>query len=169
MYYILIDESGDIGNPKIEANSKDFTLAAFICSTQNIEHLSEQVTQLKTRLKKKEIKYSKLSQKEIQIVEEFLKENPIITISVYAAKDQVYGKEFLKNLFKELIEKIPVSHHLKTKFFIDGTENAFFRKLYTPLIKSKFSKSSLHFANSINKSLIQIADFYAGKRRRSGK
>jgi hypothetical protein len=57
MIYILIDESGDIGNPSIRENSHDFCLAACICDSENIDHLSEQIEKLTTRLKMKELKF----------------------------------------------------------------------------------------------------------------
>ncbi len=170
MVYLFIDESGDTGNPAIVENSKDFSLAACVCGNEDIDHLITQVKRLNTRLKKKEIKFSKLSAKEKIISKEFLRKLSFETYTTYSRKTLTnYGGTFLRNTFEELVSKINTDKKGKVKVFMDGTENAHFRKIYEPIIRKRFPKAVLQFANSIKTPLIQVADFYAGQRRKSGK
>ncbi len=170
MIYIFIDESGDIGNPETLGNSKDFSLAACICDSNDTEELSEEITKFGIRLKKKEIKFSKMSRQETPIIKSLLAKTSIVQVSAYGLKTKWHhGKMFLQNIFKELVEKLPIDDNEKVKVFMDGSENAFFRKIYEPIIRKRFPNATLRFANSLKKPLIQVADFYAGQRRKLGK
>lgn len=51
--------------------------------------------------------------------------------------------------------------------FIDGSENSFFRKMYEPIIRGKFPRARVKFANSIKTPMIQVTDFYAGYTRKN--
>lgn len=167
MVYIFIDESGDIGNPAILENSKDFSLAACVCDNEKIDYLISQIKQFNTKFKKKEMKFSKFSKTERVLCKKFLKNLTIKNSSVYRKKSLTnYGDSFLKSTFQELINNINISTKGKLKVFIDGTENAHFRKIYEPILRKKFPKATLQFANSIKTPLVQVADFYAGYRRR---
>ncbi len=167
MIYILIDESGDIGNPENSANSKDFALSACICDSKNMDKVSEHVEKFVIRLKKKELKFSKMSPSEIRITKLFLSSLTIDHVSVYFVKNKTFhGKYFLEIIIRDLLNKIEIDPTEKVKLFIDGVENKFYRKIYESAMRKRFPKSQLKFANSIKKPLIQVADFYAGHTRR---
>jgi hypothetical protein len=88
-------------------------------------------------------------------------------ISSYTLKSEFnHGKSLLKNILDDLLRKIVLEKECRVKVFVDGTENAFFRKIYEPVIRKRFPGASLRFANSMKKPMIQVADFYAGYRRR---
>lgn len=170
MLYIFIDESGDIGNPNTRGNSRDFSLAACLCSSYNIEYFMKKINQLRVRLKKKELKFSKISIREKNIANDYIQRLFIEHYSVYRIKsNNHYGPDFLKDVFRELLLTIPEIKTEKVKVFVDGNENSHFRKIYEPPIRIRLPKATLHFANSIKTPLIQVADFYAGQRRKSGK
>ncbi len=170
MIYVFIDESGDIGNPEVRGNSQDFSLAACICRQEDIEAAMTSIKKLRIRLKRKEIKISKLSSQEIRIVNNHFKELKFEHVSVYGNKNNhFHGRQFLKHMVSELMTLSGIDSREKVKVFVDGNENAFFRKIYAPTIKKHFPHSVLKFVDSIKTPLIQAVDFYAGQRRRTGK
>lgn len=170
MVYIFIDESGDIGTPTLSVNSKDFSLCASICKSEDIEVLNNKLKKFIHNLNKKEIRFSRLSKKEFPNVKSFIEKLEIGHFLAYRKKTEIYhGKSFLGDILKELMVAIPTFPKEKIVIFIDGTENAQMRKLCTPIIRKRFPKATLKFANSIKTPLIQVADFYAGQRRKSGK
>lgn len=168
MIYVFIDESGNLGRPGQGMTSDDFSMVAIICPSQDIEFLIDKVKRLVIRIKKKEIKFSKLSTKEVRITNKFLDNLNIKYVAVYSNKtDFSYGEMLLRKVFSELILNIKISQKEKIKVFIDGTENAYFRKIYEPVVRKKFPRASVKFANSIKTPMIQVADFYAGYYRKS--
>lgn len=170
MIYIFIDESGDTGNPRIPTNSKDFCLGACICNLNDVDEKTQETEKFTLSLNKKELRFSKLSEKEKMLTKKFMEKLGVKNFSAYSRKTrQYYGENLLRNLVRELFESIDVSTTERVKVFLDGTENAFFRKIYESCLRAKFPDSTLRFANSIKKPLIQVADFYAGKRRKTGK
>lgn len=170
MVYIFIDESGDIGTPTLSVNSKDFSLCASICNSEGIEEINDKIKKFVHDLNKKEIRFSRLSKKEFLNVKRYIEKLEISHFLAYRKKTELYhGKPFLRDTLKELMVAIPIFPKEKIVVFVDGTENAQIRRLYTPIIRSRFPKATLKFANSIKTPLIQVADFYAGQRRKSGK
>lgn len=169
MIYLFIDESGDIGNPEVLGNSRDFSLACCIGYIENIDYLSHEIQKMKLRLKKKEIKFPRLSSKEIILMHQFLKKLEVEKFSVYSTKTKInYGPLFLKGVIFELMVLISIRKNEKIKVFIDGPDNAYYRKIYEPIIKKKFPRAVVKFANSMKTPMIQVADFYAGHRRKEG-
>lgn len=167
MIYIFVDESGDYGGESNHGASSDFSMAAVICYTGNIDILSRDIIALRDKLNKKEIKFSKLSQNEIVLITRFLSTTNIENYSIYTEKTKNYfGERLLKNSFTELLDRVDVSSLEKVKIIIDGVENRALRKIYEPIMRKRFTRSVLRFANSQKTPLIQIADFCAGHRRR---
>ena len=167
MIYVFIDESGDSGEISENGSTSDFTMAACICYGENIDYLNSEIKRLSIRLRKKEIKFSKLSQEDVVIVKGFFKKLQIEHIVIYSRKTINYhGDILLRGIFQELVSNIKITKKEKVKFFIDGSENAYYRKIYEPIIRKYFSHALLKFANSIKAPMIQVADFYAGHRRR---
>lgn len=167
MVYIFIDESGNLGKIGNGMSSTDFSMVAIVCPSQNIDLFIDRVKLLITKIKKKELKFSKLSTKEIITTYNFLEKLNLNYTSVYYKKTSIhYGEVLLKEAFNNLISKIEIPKNEKIKVFIDGTENAYFRKIYEPIIRKKFTRVTMKFANSMKTPIIQVADFYAGYRRR---
>lgn len=170
MIYVFIDESGDIGNPEKPESSKDFSMAACICTSEHLDNMSEQVAKFAENLRMKELKFSKMSAAEKRSVASFLKKSGIYHVSACATKKYFYhGTELLRVIFKDLVQTIEIDSSQKVKFFIDGTENSLLRKVYEPIIRERFPGAMLRFANSIKRPMIQVADFYAGQARKSKK
>lgn len=167
MIYIFIDESGDPGELHEPGATADFAMAACVCYSENIDEINNQIKNFTTRLKKKELKFSKFSSQEAGLMKKFLKKLNLEYFSVYTKKTAAFhGDRLLKSVFHDLVQSITVATQGKVKIFIDGFENAYFRKIYEPILRKKFPRSVMKFANSIKTPLIQVADFYAGYRRR---
>lgn len=145
-------------------------MAACICNSENLDNLSDQVAKFAERLRMKELKYSKMSAAEKRSTASFLKKRGISHTSIFTTKNYFnHGTELLRVIFKDLIHKIEIDPSQKVKFFIDGTENSLLRKIYEPIIRERFPRAMLRFANSIKRPMIQAADFYAGQARKSKK
>lgn len=167
MRYLFIDESGDIGDPLVVGNSQDFCLGVCVCSLENLEEVNLKVRKLMVHLKKKELRFSKLSSRDVVISKEFFKNLGIEYYTQYMRKSVSHQNDiFLKKVFGDLIYSMDKVESEKVVVFIDGTENAYFRKIYEPIIRKKFPRATVKFANSMKTPLIQVADFYAGYRRR---
>lgn len=170
MLYFFIDESGDSGEIHHPGSSPDFAMAACVCDSEYVEHAKGIIRKLILRLRKAEIKFSKLSWKEVPIAKRSFDSLSINNYSVYASKtSKYYSKNLIEDVFSELIQKINVNRNEKVKVFVDGSENAYFRKLYEPIIRKKFPGAVLRFANSMKTPMVQVADFYAGYRRSEGR
>lgn len=167
MIYIFIDESGDSGLIDELGTTSDFAMAACICYTENIELLNTKISKFRSRIKKKEIKFSKLSSKEMRLTKEFFGSLKIEHVTTCTEKTNYeHSRDLLHDTFENLISKIKITKKENITVFIDGTENAYFRKIYEPIIRKKFSRVTLKFANSMKTPMIQAADFYAGYMRR---
>ncbi len=83
MIYIFIDESGDTGNPEIIGTTKSFSMCATICYSENIEFLSEEIKKFILKIDKKEIKYSKLSEKQKSLASNYLNKLEIEKFSTF--------------------------------------------------------------------------------------
>ncbi len=170
MIYIFIDESGDFGEMYEIGSSVDFAMAACVCHAENLEDVSWKIKKFCFKLRKKELKFSKMSSREVSQTKNFLKDLEIESFSVCIKKTRrYYGEGLLRRVFQELISNISIDENQKIKVFIDGSENTYFRKLYEPIVRKKFSRVVLKFANSMKTPMIQAADFYAGQARKANK
>jgi hypothetical protein len=169
MIYVFIDESGDTGEIHVPGASQDFVMAGCFCYLDHVDIFSGQIKEIIEKTKKKELKYSKMNKSEIDFMTKFIETRNINHISVYTEKTPFYyGDKLLSNCFTELLDRIPINQSgvEKIKIFIDGKENAKLRKIYEPIMRKRFPRSTLKFANSLKTPLIQIADFCAGYRRK---
>jgi len=164
-YYIYIDESGDIGDPRKKGASLDFSMSACVCKKENILKISCLVHELVVGVNKREIKFSKSTKKEKTYILKHLNRLHLNIKSVYFKKNRFLYKDILEISFEELIKKINIDHILPVKVIIDGDENKFYRKIYTKILKRYFKNFKLKFANSVKTPLLQVADFYAGYER----
>lgn len=166
MIYIFIDESGDTGNPSIIGTTNSFSMCAVICYIENIEFLSNEIKKLVIDLKKKEVKYSKLSDRQKILVGKYFSKLEIEKICTYEnKKSNSYNENLLKTSFENLLREIKIDKIIKLKFVVDGDENAYYRKTYTKIIEKYFTNFTLKFGNSIKTPMLQVADFYAGEIR----
>lgn len=167
MIYVFIDESGDVGDPNNKVNSRDFSMAACIAYSENIEYLSNQIKESIFRAKKKEFKFSKMSENEVKKLKSFLTKLDIEYVMIYKSKTSYhFGQSLLKQVFEELINSLNIYKGEKIKVFVDGIENAYYRKIYEKILRKNFTHVVLRFANSQKTPMIQVADFYAGYCRR---
>jgi len=164
-YYIYIDESGDIGDPKRKGSSLDFSMAACICDKGDILNINMFVNNLIIRIKKKELKYSKMSKEDRIYILSMLNKLNLNIKSVYFKKNKFKHKDILEISFNELIKLIKVDKKHKIKVIIDGDENKFYRKIYTNILKIYFKNFKIKFANSAKTPLLQVSDFFAGYER----
>jgi hypothetical protein len=139
MFYLFIDESGDTGNPGPQGTSKDFAMSICMCTDEQIERLSKEVLKICSKIKKKEIKYSRLSEADKMYVTKGINK---LGIEHYA---QYYKKTARLN-----------------KAVIDGDENSHHRKIYTYILDRYFDRFTLKFGNSQKTPMLQVADVYAG-------
>lgn len=166
MMYIFIDESGDTGNPEKEGTSSDFSMSACICDKAVLKESNDFIVFILDKLKRKEIKYSKLSKKDKDFVTLKLKKLDIKVKTVYFKKKyDLYTEHLLKYSFDELICKLNIHKDEKVKIIVDGLENSYYRKLYSKILDKYFDRYTLYLKNSQKTPMLQVADFYAGLAR----
>jgi hypothetical protein len=169
MLYIFIDESGDIGNPKKEGTSSDFSMCACVCKKELIDKIDNIVFLTLSNINKTEIKYSKLSKKYKKIIKSIFKKFDINIKTVYLVKrNNFHADNLLKNSFDLLISGLKIDKKEKVKIIIDGMENSHYRKIYSKILNKYFDKYVLYFRNSHKTPMLQVADFYAGLCRDKG-
>jgi ribosomal protein S4E len=163
MLYIFIDESGDTGNIKHMGTSSGFSMCACLCVDTQIDFVNREIEQILLYIKKKEIKYSKLSDVHKKFVVKKLKHLPITCYSYYYHKDNILCKDaLLTHVFESVIMQVLPMSGARIKIVIDGRENARYRKIYSNVLDKYIKKYILKFADSIKTPMLQIADVYAG-------
>ncbi len=163
MLYIFIDESGDTGNPTHKGTSKDYAICACICTDKNIEYLSKQILDILKYINKKEIKYSRLSDREkIFVVSRIDTLNIEHREFYYKKSGRLLLGDLLKYVFESVVCQVNVLAVTKIKVIIDGDENAYYRKLYSSILDKYFKKYTLKFGNSLKVPMLQVADVYVG-------
>lgn len=164
--YIFIDESGDTGNTDKEGTSSDFSMSACICDKLVLKEYNDFIISILDKLKRKEIKYSKLSKKDKDyVILKFKKLDVKIQTVYFKKKYNLFTENLLKHSFNELISKLNIDKKQKVKVVVDGLENSYYRKLYSKILDKYFDRYTLYLKNSQKTPMLQVADFYAGLAR----